>query len=64
MAATEIYFKTEYTDDQDLEIEDVKHQIIGNTDEHKHIDYRLRYLLYELPAALLFSILFLTNRYF
>ena len=41
MAATEIYFKTEYTDDQDLEIEDVKGRIIGNTDEHKHIDYRL-----------------------
>ena len=41
MAATEIYFKTEYTNDQDLEIEDVKHKISGNTE---HIDYRLRYL--------------------
>ena len=50
MAATdflnaEILFKTEFTDDQDLEIKDVKHNIIGNSDAHKQLDYRLKYFL-------------------
>ena len=46
MAATdflnlEIFFKTEYTDDQDLEIKDVKHNITGSNASHKQYEYRL-----------------------
>ena len=59
MAATEIYFKTEYTDDQDLEIEGVKHKNSGNTE---HIHYRLRYLFSELPFASSFCFLSLQTR--
>jgi len=36
---TEIFFKTEYTDDQDLEIKDVKHNITGSNDSHKQYEY-------------------------
>ena len=61
MAATdflnaEILFKTEFTDDQDLEIKDVKHNIIGNSDAHKQLDYRLKYFFYGLCFIILFHL--------
>ena len=42
MVATEIILKTEYTDDDHLEIDEVKQQIVCNTYEHKQLYFRFK----------------------